>query len=162
MAIHDQDYISGVELPQLMQRVAAPDGKTTWIPIEPPIIEVELPRPETCRECVFCSEETDTEFSACCYHPGEVVRTAYSRPACHLGELRDEPWPEEPATSEVVSSHRMAYVIISEAYNHCNSKESDHWRGNAMKWMDQYRAITGYHDKHPEEKKSNDEETIRE
>ena len=55
-------------------------------------------RPKTCRECVFCSEpelyEGIEDFAGCCYVVHEEHEVYGSRPACHLGELRDEPWPK--------------------------------------------------------------------
>lgn len=56
-------------------------------------------RPKTCRECVFCGEPTQNcgldDWAPCYINPGFPGDTFASRPACHLGELRDEPWEEE-------------------------------------------------------------------
>lgn len=151
---------------QEMERTIQPDGTTVWVPGpfengSPASVETTKSRkPKTCRECRYCSgARANSRYRVCHYHPPHpvaggddmpYVQVGTNDPACHVGELRDEPWPEKGERSKLECSHDMAYVLISGV--NPNSTTTAHWKDGADKWMDNYRNITGYHERVAQDK----------
>ena len=84
---------------------------------------VRRDRPETCRECAYCSDRPVGGGHTYCHYKAPQVnacdsgklavypRIMPSKPACHLGILSQTPWPKQPepdanqATDELRDKH---------------------------------------------------------